>query len=383
MARRISAGLAVALVSSLLAGCSDQGPVTARPASTGGSGNPASSGSHGPAPSGSALAPSTGATPGPGPTLPGSGTWAKLELDGPAPTAREDHTWTVDEDGRRAYLFGGRDGGSELDDVWSLDLETEAWTRIPADGMPPSARFGHEGAWIPGRGLAIWAGQAGSTFFDDLRLLDPATGTWQRLPSGGEAPVARYGSCSGVGPDGRLWISHGFTEDGTRFADTRAYDFVSGTWREEAPPGEGPFERCLHACWWTADGRFVLYGGQTTGTPALGDLWFLTPGPGGAPTSTWTEAPPPEPAARNLAAVARRDHFTIMFGGRGLDGQPLADTWLLAGGASGFTPLDTGGHGPPARSGGAMVYDSARDRFLLFGGVGRDAFDDAWELTFP
>ena len=54
-------------------------------------------------------------------------------------------------DGRTAYLFGGRDGGTVFDDLWSFDLATERWQRELVDG-PPAARFGHEAAWLPGRG---------------------------------------------------------------------------------------------------------------------------------------------------------------------------------------------------------------------------------------
>ena len=146
-------------------------------------------------------------------------TWTQLDIEGPP--AREDHTWTVDGDGRLAYLFGGRDGATVYDDLWTYDLESDRWTRL--DVPPgPDARFGHEAAWVEGVGLVIFAGQAGSRFFDDLWAFSPETGAWRLLPAGGDVPVARYGTCASVGPDGRLWISHGFTADGSRFADTRA-----------------------------------------------------------------------------------------------------------------------------------------------------------------
>jgi hypothetical protein len=314
--------------------------------------------------------------------VPASGTWARLELDGSAPAAREDHTWTVGEDGRTAYLFGGRDGGTVFDDLWAFDTATERWARVTVGGDAPAPRFGHEAAWAPGFGLVIWAGQSGPTFHDDLWLFDPGISAWRVLPAGGQVPVARYGSCSGIGPDRRLWISHGFTEDGTRFADTRGYDFETSTWSDQAPAGDGPFERCLHACWWTSDGRLALYGGQTTGVPALGDLWFLTPGALGAPMNEWREAGDQDAAARQLAAVARRGSQTVVFGGRGLDGDPLADTWLLPDGDDRLIRTPTG-DAPRARSGGAMVYDAASDRILLFGGIRSAALDDLWALTFP
>lgn len=318
----------------------------------------------------------------PVPSVPSSATWARLEVDGNGPAPREDHTWTVAEDGRTAYLFGGRDGATAFDDLWSFDLATERWQRERIEGPPP-ARFGHDAAWLPGHGLVIWAGQVGAEFFDDIWLLDPAGPSWTELKIEGDKPVARYGSCSGVGPDGRLWISHGFTANGVRFDDTWTFDIEERRWTERTAGSKdsGPIKRCLHACWWTSEGQLALYGGQTNGVPALGDLWFLTPGVDGEP-GTWTEAPGQEAPARQLAAVARRGDLAIIFGGRGNDGEVLADAWVVADGTTALAPL-AADDAPRARSGAAMVYDAAGDRLVLFGGEGDDAFGDVWELTFP
>ena len=311
--------------------------------------------------------------------LPTSGTWSEVAVGGDRPAAREDHTWTVDESGEAAWLFGGRDGATVHADLWRYELDSGTWARVDAGSPAPAARFGHEAAWVPGLGLVVTLGQAGPRFFDDIWLFDPATASWRELPAAGAVPVPRYGSCSGLAPDGRLWISHGFTEDGVRFADTRAYDFAVERWADVTPAGDVPVKRCLHACWWTADGSFVLYGGQTNGVPALGDLWTLpaATGSGGA----WTERPDPEPAARQLAAVARPGAFTVVFGGRDVDRSPLRDAWILADGSGGFVPLATPGDRPSARSGAALVVDASAGRLLLFGGVGGRALDDLWSLT--
>jgi galactose oxidase-like protein len=331
----------------------------------------------------------TGAPPTRGPTasaglsatLPTKATWRRLPVDGPAPRAREDHTWTLDGDGRTAYLFGGRDGETVFDDLWTFDLVTATWRRIAVTGGAPSARFGHEAAWLPGRGLAVFAGQSGGEFFNDLWILDPVTTRWQLQPDGGDVPAPRYGSCSGIGPDGRLWISHGFTEDGVRFADTKSYDVDAGRWEDQAPAGDGPIQRCLHACWWTTDGRFALYGGQTTGVPALGDMWLLTPGSGGSQTNAWSELRDPGPPARQLPAVAQLGPITFLFGGRDLDRRPLEDLWVrLDGTASAFIEMEAAGEGPASRSGASLIADRGRNRLLLFGGLGDDAFADLWEL---
>lgn len=311
-----------------------------------------------------------------------SGTWTLQVPGDTVPPAREDHTWTVDPTARVAYLFGGRAGGTVFEDLWAFDLTTDSWTKLSVEGLRPAGRFGHEAAWIGGLGLVVTLGQAGARFFDDVWLFDPDAGAWRELPGNGERPVARYGSCSGIGRDGRLWISHGFTAEGSRFYDTRAYDFDHEAWSDESPADLHPVERCLHACWFTESGDFVLYGGQTTGLAALGDLWRL-----GAPQSdaagTWTKLPAPDLAARHLPAVARRDGATIVFGGRDVDRKPLGDLWVLPDRSSSpSSPVQAIGASPSPRSGAAFVYDAPGDRLLLFGGVGDAELDDLWALSF-
>jgi len=341
-----------------------------------------------PGPSDSAL-PSVSVAPGPGEQSPSSSAraieWSEIEAGGLAPAPREDHTWTVTSDGATAYLFGGRDGANVFKDLWAYHLATDAWSQVSEAGAGPSARFGHNAAWAEGIGLVVFGGQAGADFFNDLWAYDPAANAWRALPGAGAQPVARYGSCAAIGPDDRLWISHGFTSEGQRFADTRAYDFVTGEWTDETPAGDAPIKRCLHACWWTDANALTLYGGQTSGVTALGDLWRLLIGqrPG---TNEWQELIPPGalPAERNLTAAARWGAATLVFGGQDLQGEYLADSWWLADANGAATPLTAGGAAPPGRAGAELIADPGRGRMLLFGGRdGTGAFSDLWQLTLP
>jgi len=303
--------------------------------------------------------------------------WLELSLAG-GPAAREDHTWTLAGDGKTALLFGGRDGPTVYGDLWEYDLAVDTWTQLaPAEPRPP-ARFGHNAVWVDGIGLVIFAGQNGSDFYNDLWAYNPATDGWRKLPAIGALPVARYGSCAAVGPDGRLWISHGFTSEGTRFADTRAYDFELSAWTDETPGSALPVNRCLHACWWTTDGRFVLYGGSATGVTALADLWVLYHG-------AWTVFGVDMPPARNLYAVTKIDpRLMLVFGGQGLDGGYLDDAWLLDEAHATPEPYAFDGSSPPARSGAEMFFDLDRHRVLLFGGKNDSgSLGDLWQLALP
>ncbi len=303
--------------------------------------------------------------------------WLEVPQDGAYPAAREDHTLTIDPAGRAAYLFGGRDiQGTAFGDLWRLDLDTDSWERLSPGGSAPRARFGHTATWVPGIGLVVWAGQRKQAFYDDLWQFDPSTNQWQRLQPDGPVPRARYGSCAALGPDGRLWISHGFTDDLGRFDDTWAFDFERGRWSDETPIGSVPGRRCLHDCTFTPDGRLLLYAGQTTGVPALGDLW-TRPIDGG-----WDKGPAPEPSARQLYGLAVMGADAFVFGGADLDRDPLRDLWRLDLGTLTWHEVALAGQRPKARSGAAMIADEQRSRIILFGGRSDStAFDDLWALS--
>jgi hypothetical protein len=350
---------------------SPTGPPPASPSSIAPSVSPSASASSSPTASDS---PAPSATP-----APDGYAWTQLTV-GDGPSAREDHTFTLGGDGQSAYLFGGRRGPTAYDDLWRYDLATDTWQQLSPEGDVPAGRFGHVAAWVDGIGLVVWSGQAGpNAFFSDIWAYDPDGFSWTRLPDGGDVPLARYGSCGAIGPDGRLWISHGFTADEGRFFDTRAYDFATGTWADLTPTdGDVPVPRCLHDCLWTPDGQLVLYGGQTTGLPALGDLWtWLT-----EPAGHWTQQPQPAAPARQLYALAELGGRAFIFGGGGVSGGLLGDLWLLDLASLAMVEATTSGDQPSARSAATFFADPARHRLLLFGGKGNNAeLDDLWQLS--
>ena len=332
-----------------------------------------------------APSPTAAATAGPTPTPAATTTpfgqrgadWGPRLDVAAGPAAREDHTWTVDPQGRVAYLFGGRTADGPQADLWAFDLVSDIWTELHPTGPSPAPRFGHTATWVPDVGLVVWSGQ-GRDFYANMWAYDPAVDAWHELPSLGAVPPARYGSCASLGPDGRLWISHGFTQDSGRFSDTRAYDFSTGTWTDMTPAGDVPIKRCLHDCFW-ANGRMVLYGGQTTGVPALGDVWAYDPA-----QRSWLAGPQLdlEHAPRQLYALAVTDNVALIFGGGSLEGGYLGDTWALdpvtLSASAGFVSRMA----PWSRSGATMVTDPASDRALLFGGMDADGLlGDLWELT--
>lgn len=299
--------------------------------------------------------------------------WSPIEPSR-GPAAREDHTWTVDGEGRFAYLFGGRDGADVFADLWRFDLETDTWQRLAPRGQSPSARFGHSAVWADSHGLVVFAGQRGADFFGDLWTYDPEANRWRELPAAGGAPKARYGSCMITGPDGRLWISHGFTFAG-RFDDSRAYNLRTERWASIAPDGRRPGERCLHDCFTSASGQLVLYGGQDNANASLGDLWTTRE------DGTWRRLDDPDAKPRRLYAVTEAGMHAWIFGGAGRDSGLLDDLWRVDRETLSFERVSVDGLSPSGRYGATLITDAARGRLLLFGGQGRTAMADLWQLS--
>jgi hypothetical protein len=299
--------------------------------------------------------------------------WTQITQATAGPAAREDHTWTVIGD--QAYLFGGRTEDGPANDLWAFNLTTNEWHELRPSGPAPEPRFGHTATAVPGVGLVIWSGQ-GAGFFDDIWAYDPSVDAWRQLPSLGAVPQARYGSCASLGPDGRLWISHGFTQDDGRFDDTRAYDFEAGEWTNETPSGDRPVKRCLHDCYWSESGKLILYGGQTTGILALGDIWSFDP-----KGQAWTRGPESSASPRQLYGLAPVGANALVFGGGTIDRDFLADTWRIDPATLALAEV-TLEPGPAARSGAALVTDPATGRTLLYGGQNDDGLlSDVWELS--
>ncbi len=305
----------------------------------------------------------TGRTPTPTtPTRPLA--WRRLASSG-GPTARNHHSFTANADGSIVFLFGGKTKGRVFDDAWAYERSTRLWQPLPRG---PQARFGHSAAFVDGH-LVIFGGQNGGTFYNDTWAFDPVHGKWQKL-SVGRAPSARYGA-SGTTIANSMVISHGFR--GGRFNDTWA---LTRRWANVTPPSTTPrpIKRCLHrAVYLPGLTKMVLFGGQTDGTPFLGDTWTYDP-----TTKRWTEVKGAGPSPRTLYAAGGTSRILYVFGGLGAGGA-LNDVWSFDGTA--WAKRRATGTAPRRRGAleGAVVSGPS---LLVFGGTtGPGDLADLWELS--
>ena len=229
-------------------------------------------------------------------------------------------------------------------DLGAFDLNLGAWTQLQPPGEVPAPRFGHTATWVADVGLVVWSGQGnGADFFDDIWAYDPAANEWRQLPSLGAVPPARYGSCASIGPDGELWISHGFTEDSGRFSDTRSYDF--GTALGQIARRRGRRPRLSAACM-TASGRRMTDSSCTAGRRQASRRWEIS----GHTTSrrgAWTVGPIRTPHRASFMPAANDGQAAIVFGGGAVDRGYLADTWWLDSATLELSQFGDQAGGPP------------------------------------
>jgi hypothetical protein len=157
------------------------------------------------------------------------------------------------------------------------------------------------------------------------------------------------------------------------------------TWQWDGPAwtqveDTGPPVRELHGMVYAADRkRTVLFGGEGGSGTRLSDTWEWD-------SSHWTHEQDIGPAREGLA-LAFTGSATALFGGLSgaqADAATVAgDTWEW----DGSHWVERQDMGPQARWLHAMVFDSARNRLVLFGGTPslvRDTqLGDTWEATDP
>ena len=301
--------------------------------------------------------------------------WSRLAPSGVRPPPRRDHSLV--SDGRQLFLFGGR-ASEPLGDLWSFEASVGAWTELTAADGPP-ARFGHNAVFDGERGRMVVFGGQSRGFFNDVWAFDVAGGEWSQLSTGESGPSPRYGAAGALDPAGRFLVSHGFTDAG-RFDDTWGYGLSGEAWTDASPQGQRPLERCLTRAVWDSDaGRLLMFGGQSTGVPFLGDLWQLTP-------DGWSElTAKPKPSPRNFYAMAFDDAGgrLLLFGGSTESG-PVNDLWLFDSASDSWSQLSPEGEAPSARFGQDAVWMPSSGSLLVFGGRdGSQDLNDLWQLALP
>jgi hypothetical protein len=152
--------------------------------------------------------------------------------------------------------------------------------------------------------------------------------------------------------------------------DIWLYDVKTDRW-DKLPAGERPALHGSRAAFDAESDRVVVF-------TRRGETWAFELGAG-----RWTRRSPsisPTPRAWGALAYDSASDRVILFGGEAAP----ADTWAYDINSDAWKEL-TPAKSPPARHYGAMAYEPKSDRMVLFGGVSSSEAprDDTWLYDFP
>ncbi len=298
------------------------------------------------------------------------------------PSPRAGHALAYDSARGRVVLFGGWDGNRLLNDIW--EWSGTAWTNVtPRQGASPSPREDHAMVYDSARGRVVLFGgfgelSAGDTWeWNGTNWIDVTPARSASPPPRSEHAMA-YDSARG-----RVVLFGGLDKNSSKLADTWEWD---GKIWEEVMPTEGrrPDGRSQHAMAYDiTQGRVVLSGGSQYSGPPFNDTWAWD-----GNTKTWEDLEgEPLGVMEHAMTYDSAQGSLITFGGWDGD-EILRDTWKWDGG--GETRKGDGNSKrwknvtPPdiriwRRLRHAMVYDSAHERIVLFGGWdGEEFLGDTW-----
>ncbi|HEV8481800.1 MAG TPA: kelch repeat-containing protein [Candidatus Eisenbacteria bacterium] len=321
-----------------------------------------------------------------------SGAWA-LSLSGATSwvplsgTRRRGHLAIYDPQRERMVVMGG-DDGTPLNDVWELDFTNSTWLKLTPAGTPPTPRAFHAGIYDPVRDrIIVFGGRDSLPHNDTWELSFSGSLTWRQLTPSGTAPSPRIDHATIYDPLRHRMIVFGGTDaSGTPMNDVWALSLTgSPTWTELTPSGSSPAPRGAAAMVYDATrDRVVMFGGYDKLVNALSDAWSLTLY--GTPAWSQLAASGTAPAPRLSPSSiydAQRERI-VFYGGTDLETYYSDVNELTLFGTPTWSALTPANGTPQARADHKAVYDAVGDRMVVFGGsgMGGGMLNDTWSLQF-
>ena len=268
-----------------------------------------------------------------------------LQRHGQTPRAAEDCAMMYNPILRRVILFGGKDNNDvNLNEIWSLDLATEAWEQLHAKNEGPPASEDHTVIYDPlGHRMIVYGGENGFT----------TNATW-------------------------------------------SFDFKTQSWRNMTAPNAPARED--HSAIYDARGkRMVIFGGRDNDGQNdyinIHEVWALDLNPQSPRFEKWqplkleADDKPPQGRSDHAVVYDSLKNRMVIFAGWDKDKKEfLKDTWAFyfedsTGSAVHWRQIKTKYSHPPERRHAAGVYDPARNCFIIFGGFGDEGYlNDVWAL---
>jgi hypothetical protein len=317
----------------------------------------------------------------------------------------------------RMIVFGGRDGkGDNRNDVWVLTNANGLggqgqWINLIPNGAKgsPGPRSGQSTAYdgLTNR-LIIFGGCGGycTPALNDVWVLTNANGlggtpAWTQISPAGPLPTARTNAAAAFTTIGLAgsYLNIVAGQDGSAdpcstFSDVWTLINANGlggspAWTQDIASGSPGLNGAAAA---DNFGSLTLFGGVQLidGTcQATNEVWRVIIENNEVVSVNWGNSVPNgaagSPPARSFASAVYDSTASrvLMFGGVDANGNYLNDVWSLV--ASEFwSPVNSAGGPPPARSGHVAVFDSTNQRMTIFGGADASGvLNDVWVLHAP
>jgi len=305
--------------------------------------------------------------------------WAQSFVAGPA--ERSGHAMAYDAVNLRSVVVGGTILGVFTSEMWRYN---GSWLSITSSPRP-SGRDGAAMVYDSSRQrLILFSGFSGMTGAGTFGGYENAT--WELTSSGwvvraltGPAPRAGHVMCYVPSPTNRTLLFGGSNRPNlqvptTRFSDTWEWNATNSTWTQLNVVG--PSARDFAAMAFDSTRRVgVLFGGLSVIVGNASDTWEWN-----ADARTWTQISIPGPSPRHNTSLVfdSARNVCVLFGGS--TGLSVSDTWQYSGVSGGAWSRLITPAAPPRRDSQGMVYDSFRGRVVLFGGqAGFNYLGDTWE----
>jgi len=222
----------------------------------------------------------------------------------------------------KAYVFGGRNGKTFLNDLWEYDPVTDSWKDLgksPMKARVNATMSAHDGKIYVGLGYSTTRAYIPEGFQKDWWEYTPQTGTWKQLA---DYPNTYTNACTSFNLGDKIYALYGFWHGFSQYVC--CYDIPSDSWTVWPDNHSRAFSH-TGGRGALLDGIFYYGGGFNTTNMTH---WFAIE----ITNDQWTPRSSIPGKGREFGACAASNEYIYYFGGKyfggDMTGGEIFDTYL-------------------------------------------------------